>query len=847
MYNKEIGMLYKKNKTKNISFPLGGIGTGCIGLAGNGSLVEWEIFNRPNKNSYNGYSHFAIKVEQNGKSQTKVLQGDAIESLFGMHNDLVYVGYGNGPHCNSMAGFPHFKDVKFEGTFPLARLTFSEKDFPVSVKLTAFNPFIPHDEFNSSIPGAFFEWEVENLTSSGLECAISLSVQNPNVNSINEEFDEKFSGILFKDNGHNKDEIGYCDLCAITDQDDAHTQAYWLRGPHKDPYITYWNDLSCDRRIKKRNYTEARWNDHGSLVAYVKVEPRKTKKIRFVITWNVPNQYNYWNPCKDEKGSDVTWKNYYATQFENSKASAIYSMENFEKLFQKTKLFSDSLQSCSLKSFVKDAISSNLSVLKTPTVLRLEDGSLWGWEGCFEKEGSCEGSCQHVWNYAYVLPFLFPKLERSLRENTIKYALLESGKTKFRVPLPVGRDLGEFRSCLDGQMGEVIKCYREWKLSGDNDWIKERANSIFKMLEFAWSKENEDGWDLNEDGVLEGRQHHTLDLELFGPSSWLQGFYLLALDCGAEIARSIGDSERANKYVKLYNQGKRWTNENLFNGEYFYHKIDLKDKSIVDKYGASDYWGESVNEIKYQVANGCIIDQMLADWHAVILGRDEIFDKEKKCIALKNLYKYNYHSSMREVLNLWRIFAVDDEGGAIICSYPKKENSPKIPILYTEECMTGFEYALAGLMIANGYVEEGETIVKAVRDRYDGEKRNPWNEIECGANYARSMASFALMTIYSGFSFDMTKKRIGFNPLTSTKSRYLWGVADTWGKVDLTKKKHVLTVLGEELKLCSYTLPDGKTCKKIKVDGKIIDFSMDKTNINFDCVTIKNKMEIEIK
>ena len=39
--------VYKEEKTREISFPLGGIGTGCVGLAGNGQLVDMEIFNRP--------------------------------------------------------------------------------------------------------------------------------------------------------------------------------------------------------------------------------------------------------------------------------------------------------------------------------------------------------------------------------------------------------------------------------------------------------------------------------------------------------------------------------------------------------------------------------------------------------------------------------------------------------------------------------------------------------------------------------------------------------------------------------------------------------------------------------
>ena len=66
-------MLYKNEYLNEISFPLGGIGTGCIGLAGNGSLIDWEIYNRPNKGSINANSFFAVRAEfPDGKSITKI-------------------------------------------------------------------------------------------------------------------------------------------------------------------------------------------------------------------------------------------------------------------------------------------------------------------------------------------------------------------------------------------------------------------------------------------------------------------------------------------------------------------------------------------------------------------------------------------------------------------------------------------------------------------------------------------------------------------------------------------------------------------------------------------------------
>ena len=152
-------MIYRNNKLKEISFPIGGIGTGSIGLAGNGALVDWEIFNRPNKGSRNGYSFFAVKAQfPDGKSIIKVLQGDHTKDLCGQYkNTPKQDGFGHGPDASTLAGLPHFKKVRFNGKFPIATITFQDDDFPATVELLAFNPFIPLDADNSSIPAAFFE------------------------------------------------------------------------------------------------------------------------------------------------------------------------------------------------------------------------------------------------------------------------------------------------------------------------------------------------------------------------------------------------------------------------------------------------------------------------------------------------------------------------------------------------------------------------------------------------------------------------------------------------------------------------------------------------------------------
>ena len=52
-----------------VAFPLGGIGTGSVSLAGSGALVDWEIFNRPNIGSLMPYSFFTLWAQAEGNAR----------------------------------------------------------------------------------------------------------------------------------------------------------------------------------------------------------------------------------------------------------------------------------------------------------------------------------------------------------------------------------------------------------------------------------------------------------------------------------------------------------------------------------------------------------------------------------------------------------------------------------------------------------------------------------------------------------------------------------------------------------------------------------------------------------
>ena len=826
---------YRGAQLNEISFPLGGIGSGCIGLAGNGRLIDWEIFNRPAKGSVNGFSHFAVKAERAGEVvDARVLHGDLTGPLSGSMRSTWLDSFGFGPMRATLGGLPHFAEVEFEGTFPVATLTFRDGKFPGTVTLRAYNPFIPGNADDSSIPAACFEVHVTNPGGDDLDYTVALAVSNParsgSVNRARRDGAAQLLTLAASDIADDHPSSG--DLTIATDCAGVSYQECWFRGMWFDDLTIYWHDFTAPGGFQNRSYPEPGAAGHGFgvgdtgvLAATLGVPAGETRTTRFVLTWSYPNCVNYWHPVGAEGEQrdgpppeliHAEWRNHYATRFPDSAASAVYCLREWERLHDRTLAFRDALYASSVPVPVLDAAAATLSVLKSPTVLRLEDGTFYGFEGVRVDQGCCEGSCTHVWNYACALPFLFPDLERSMRDADFRYNAGADGGMTFRLQLPLGRERLGFRPCADGQFGGVIKAYRDWKISGDSAWLRGHWETIKRNISFAWAESNPDRWDADRDGVLEGRQHHTLDMELFGPNSWLTGFYLAALAAGAEMAEHFGEPDTAAEYRALFARGKGWVDANLFNGEYYQQRIDLTDRSILQAYsgGAAEsyrggrssvwnYWDDEHGQIKYQVAEGCAIDQVLAQWHANVCGLGEVFDREQTRSALAAIYRHNFKRSFRDHFNPARLYAVDDEAGTIICSYPR--TLPVVPITYAQETMHGFEYQAACHMIQEGMLAEGVELVKAVRDRYDGSRRNPWNEIECGNNYARSMAAFALLPAYSGFEFDAVTGHVGFSPKVSdTPFTAFWSLGSGWGTCTLDAAEIRLQVESGELSLSSF-------------------------------------------
>jgi hypothetical protein len=288
--------------------------------------------------------------------------------------------------------------------------------------------------------------------------------------------------------------------------------------------------------------------------------------------------------------------------------------------------------------------------------------------------------------------------------------------------------------------------------------------------------------------------------------------------------------------MALFQKGKVWADAHLFNGTYYCQLIDLKDRSILETFNAAgEYWDAEHGEIKYQIGQGCHIDQVLAQWHANLYGLGEIFDPVQTKKALASIFKYNFKDPIRDFPNPCRVYCLNDESGLVVCEWPEKVARPSIPLTYSQETLHGFEYAAAGHMIQRGLIREGMSVLKAVRERYDGEKRNPFNEFEAGSNYARSMASYALLNAFSGFVFDMPRLMVGFKPVKTENGsfRCFWSLASGWGEFIMSSGRFKLRVLYGGLKLKTLKLPLKAKMKKcsVTIDGKRKAFKSDGDSI----------------
>jgi len=457
--------------------------------------------------------------------------------------------------------------------------------------------------------------------------------------------------------------------------------------------------------------------------------------------------------CEPIPETYVPW---YATEYDDVADVVDTFRRGYDELWQRSKLFSDTLYDSSLPPEIVEAVAANLSILKSPTVLRQHDGRLWSWEGCNDSSGCCAGSCTHVWNYAQAICHLFPELERGYRRNEFFDSQGASGRQAFRGNLPISPG-GAAYDAADGQLGGIMKVHREWRISNDQRWLEKYYPRVKQSMDYMIGK-----WDPRRTGLLEESHHNTYDINYVGPDGHCGSFYLGALAAMIRMGKAVGDD--VTEYEELLKKGAARMEKELFNGEYFIQIVWKQD--LINPNDQSEAYrpiAEMVNEQgpKYQYGTGCLSDGVLGFWMARVCGIDQnLVDAKLVSSHLTAIHRHNLKRDLSAHANPQRpTYAMGDEGGLLLCTWPRG-NKPLLPFVYSDEVWTGIEYQVASHLMMAGHKEEGLEIVRYCRDRYDGIRRNPLNEYECGHWYARAMASFALIQGYTGVRYDAVERTL---------------------------------------------------------------------------------------
>ena len=515
-----------------------------------------------------------------------------------------------------------------------------------------------------------------------------------------------------------------------------------------------WLDTLFVNDVQKEDATAAKPFGEkllGSLGRSFALGAGESEVVTFLVAWHFPN-------LVIDRGKKLTGR-FYARSFASALDAAKYAASNFERLHGQTVLWHDTWYDSTLPYWFLDRTFLNASILATSTCHRFADGRFYGWEGV----GCCPGTCGHVWQYANAAARLFPQLERDTRQRVdFGLALQEDGAVFFR---------GEFNNfpAVDGQAGVILRALREHQMTTSDEWLKSQWPQIRRAAQWLIGK------DANDDGLIESNQHNTLDTDWFGPVAWLSGLYLAALRAAEEMAGAAGDEEFAGRCRAIFERGRKNLVERLFDGEYFINKPDPNHT-------------EAINS-----GSGCEIDQVFGQSWAFQVGLGRILPEKETRAALQSLWRYNFTPDVgpyRRAYPPGRWYAMPGEGGLLMCTFPRadwdygkaKGKGADWAAGYFNECMNGFEYQAAGHMIWEEMVEQGLAVTRMVHDRYHAARRNPFNEVECGDHYARSMASYGVFLAACGYEYDGPKGILGFAPrLRPEDFRAAFTAAEGWG------------------------------------------------------------------
>ncbi|WP_116952863.1 GH116 family glycosyl hydrolase [Jiangella endophytica] len=548
----------------------------------------------------------------------------------------------------------------------------------------------------------------------------------------------------------------------------------------------------------------ATWN--GGVAAPFHLEPGASTRIRVQLAWHFPHRYvdfTQFGPARPEWGPTRFWLgNHYALAHADAVDVARTVESRWDELVERTSAWTSVLAGSSLPADAVEHLAAQAAFLRSPSCFRGADGRFFGFEGvngastlghAGDVGGSCPLNCTHVWTYAQAVAALFPGLERSMRETEFDVMQAPDGSVPHRVIVPTYlpqlwdvRIGGPDEPALDGMLGAVLKTYREVRASGDLDWLRRYWPRVRRLVEHVRGR-----WDPSSSGVLRGIQPSTHDIDLCGVNPFIGSLWLAALRALEELALLMDEPEYAREHRELFDRGSAAYDELMWNGEYYQQVLEPGDDPT------------------FQWETGCLADQLIGQWWAHQLDLGHVLPRENVVAALRSVVRHNLRRGFDGFEHPYRVFADGDDTGLLMCTWPSG-GRPEVPTRYCDEVWTGSEYQVAAACLAEGLEDEGWAVLRGVWGRYDGRRRNPYNEIECGDHYVRAMAGWSVLTALTGARWNAVDGTLRLR-LPDDGASWPITLGAAWGRVSRSGGLVVLDVLhgAAAVRRCELTSPGG--------------------------------------
>ncbi len=742
----------KREQKPRSGMALGGIGAGSFEIRHDGTTRNWTIFNNrplgygaPFGFEAHSMLFFVAKWRFEGEEpRMKLLQ---IEESHGAgsleRHEMQYI-------------FPWLTGVdriEYGASFPFARLVMKADDMPFDVEMDAWSPFVPFDEKNSSLPGAFFEFKIRSKANRNMHVTLAASLRNAAGYDVPERFyiaetreSAGCRGFIQKagnvpDGSSSGGSMGLLSLspdsrCYLGWE---HPHPYYERFLSEDEFPEV-NDVEGRNKTDKETGSKKAFNDRcwSTVAVRRKLKPGKSFDHGFVMSWCFPN--NHARDITDDKReynpSDRIEGHYYSNFFNDSFEAGRYLCENRKTLLEESEAFHKAFRSSSAPGFVLDQINSNLNTFFTSSWFT-KDGHFGVIEGLSPTDSYAGLSTVDVAMYGGIMySSLFPKLSLQVDRD---YASFQNPDGS--VAHSIRCNFGEMAQCeahsprLDLPSQHAFMSLRDALWSGDRTLVEEFYPSARAAIEYVLSKRDKNGDGLPD---MEGVMCSYDNFPMFGVASFVAGQFIVALKTAAASAKILGRTDDEKRYSRLFESGVRIFEEKLWNGEYF--------RLYNDEGGANGTKDE-----------GCLSDQLISQWAAHQLGLGHIFDAKKVRKALKSIIGRNYRD--------WQ--------GLRNCQWPQdKFIHPIHKDIWVDQantCWTGVELAFASLLLHEGMTDEAMMIIRTLDRRY---RRNGmyFAHQEFGGHYFRPMSAWGIVNAMLGLGYMdgeyVFSPRLGKKPLS---------------------------------------------------------------------------------